>query len=1163
MSRISMAVFLALALSFSLVQGVSAQTTPAPAPAANTSADKTCPAPDTTHQYLGPDHAAFTVVVTQSGSGPGYIINLSRQACTQTCPSGGTIRGLCVSAGVCKASETCDNKAPQQPTSAQTGAGLSGGTSPQVTPDTNQVTPTPNQAVSQDFQSLGQSTGNQGSGLTTQNLLNSMQGQSILQQAANTVDSGQQQSTLTNSSVFNNGLFSSTQALSPGSTAPQFSGNGTENSSPQFPNGVDQAQVAPGTTFVPNNPAAGTLTAQNNSFAGAAGGVVSFFSGLLNGIIAPLTSAPAPAAQPPIVYSGTTSIVELSTDGSGAVAMGSNLPMPQITAAVPLSTGPSTGGTAPIASQVVNSNSNSNTVQTIIPGAGQTNPLNNSNTTQEDVLTTEVAQGGNGTTPVPVSQSSTQASNEQQQGTGATGNASSNNTQPLANSNPGGAQTAVTKPGGPVQPNTASGQSANGTQTGTPPAGGGQTGALASGANQNKTSPENASCQSLSCQTGQVLQKALTWVATNLNPISSAEAQPYNPQSGQPLADAVNSTCKVIGCNAPLMQQALGGVCAIESTCDSFQPHPRSQYQGFGQVGSAETQRAIAMLYQMSGASQLSSAEQAQMRSAAVNAQGEIARGINPNTDAVLGPWLLVGLHASLGTLQQVSAITNDPRAAAAYLENAQLAPVTFNGGFSPNKVLPFSAVTAYNQQGWIPISYGTTAGQAAGQMLGTVGRKIDTGIAYASQFTPSASPAPIPASYAGCNYQGCMVTPTIQAGNAGYAQGINRVSQCPSSGLCYVDPQTGAVGVPNDPNMTASQFAQAAREDVAMERLAQQGKLPQGAQFQTFTATLSAPAGVNASTPNGQNQLAGELAAGTGISAAQAQQIVASNSRGAIDAINAISQGGDTKTALSAIGLDPNTQVDQHALQAAVSKNNGISTTAATTQFTYTITDQNGNVLAQNVPLPQGAVGSDGTVRLLTDSNGKPLGQSGQLQDGQQPLLVSSSATLPPATQDPNNPNKVNFTDTRPAQPPQALGVTTRPIARPTPIGYPQQYPQQFAQQPAYAQPPYQTQPQPIPQPLPLPVLPTTPVTPTTPNPVVSIVANPKSVASGGASRISWNSIGTTGCEVTEPGGLQIGQIATSGSALSTKLSTTTVFTALCQTATSTVSATTSVTVQ
>lgn len=82
---------------------------------------------------------------------------------------------------------------------------------------------------------------------------------------------------------------------------------------------------------------------------------------------------------------------------------------------------------------------------------------------------------------------------------------------------------------------------------------------------------------------------------------------------------------------------------------------------------------------------------------------------------------------------------------------------------------------------------------------------------------------------------------------------------------------------------------------------------------------------------------------------------------------------------------------------------------------------------------------------------------------------------------------------------------------------------------------------------------------------PVVTLVANPTSVQSGGTSQLSWSSVGTSGCEVTSPDGTQIGSTSMSGTARSPQLSATTDFTVLCQepSSSATVSATASVVVQ
>ena len=101
------------------------------------------------------------------------------------------------------------------------------------------------------------------------------------------------------------------------------------------------------------------------------------------------------------------------------------------------------------------------------------------------------------------------------------------------------------------------------------------------------------------------ISAAASQMALDMSPASCSgsrgtQAQPYSPASGQALADATNMACKVQNCNANLIKQALGGVCAIEannggpaSGCDSTVPHPGYDYQGFGQIGTPQTRDAI------------------------------------------------------------------------------------------------------------------------------------------------------------------------------------------------------------------------------------------------------------------------------------------------------------------------------------------------------------------------------------------------------------------------------------------------------------------------------------------------------------------------------------------------------------------------------------------
>ena len=85
----------------------------------------------------------------------------------------------------------------------------------------------------------------------------------------------------------------------------------------------------------------------------------------------------------------------------------------------------------------------------------------------------------------------------------------------------------------------------------------------------------------------------------------------------------------------------------------------------------------------------------------------------------------------------------------------------------------------------------------------------------------------------------------------------------------------------------------------------------------------------------------------------------------------------------------------------------------------------------------------------------------------------------------------------------------------------------------------------------------PSSPVqTPTTQNPsaftpVVTIIANPSTVAVNGTATLAWSSVGTTKCTVSAPNGSQIGASVTDGKATTSPLTTSTTFAILCTTAT------------
>jgi len=751
----------------------------------------------------------------------------------------------------------------------------------------------------------------------------------------------------------------------------------------------------------------------------------------------------------------------------------------------------------------------------------------------------------------------------------------------------------------------------------------------------------------------------------------------FNPASGQQLANAVNTACKIVGCNAPLIQSAMGGVCAIESQCNSQAPHPGSQYQGFGQLGTAETYRSINELNQMAQSPNLSPAEQAQVRAAAAAATSMVASGVNPNSNPVVGPWLLTALHVALGTFPKVSAVTNNPYTAAAYLENAQLAPVTFSGAFSPSNVLSPAAVNAYNRQGWIPLSQGTTVAQAAQEMLGTRGQVIGGGVSFAGQFTPNSTPAPIPTSYAAaCNYQGCASpTPSTQvaaarvagvtalpngtvapAGSVSMTDSTTGASfscsgnaatcvaafqqQAALSRLCASNPATcnASVGTFNEtPNGTAQQQAQPRKIIAIQSAYGAMGKLAQNPNVPTVTGISSqslisqlraagVPVQDNSSAslsnyPHGKNQMAaltwhGDGSSGNG--AGLVQEEITNNQRGASAAQAVLQQDGTlvvvapldavsfhaatmnklgpgieiqginntggnptpaqlatmqkvTNVVMNQLGWEVGThgQIEpshKDALEAGPSTINYVYQGVAPGPVpSYTITDANGNpVLGANgqpITTTQAPGNVGGASLFLTNPDGTL-----QVDQNGNPIPVTP-VTLTPS---PTNPNLYTAPDNRPPQPFPANPWTPGTPANPypytstAPVGQPAQYAQNAQQQPAYAQPPQQVVSQPITQPVSLPVLASSATSsPSLVPAALTLIANPKTVQPKGTSKISWSSVGTRSCDITAPGGIQIGT-TTNGSVFSPELSTTTLFTALCITdASSTISATTSVEVQ
>jgi hypothetical protein len=82
--------------------------------------------------------------------------------------------------------------------------------------------------------------------------------------------------------------------------------------------------------------------------------------------------------------------------------------------------------------------------------------------------------------------------------------------------------------------------------------------------------------------------------------------------------------------------------------------------------------------------------------------------------------------------------------------------------------------------------------------------------------------------------------------------------------------------------------------------------------------------------------------------------------------------------------------------------------------------------------------------------------------------------------------------------------------------------------------------------------------------SPVVSLIANPPSIPSGGTSLLSLTSVNATTCTITDPKGIQIGTHATNSTVASPVLTATTIFTATCMDATGVKAVTTTtVTVQ
>jgi hypothetical protein len=578
----------------------------------------------------------------------------------------------------------------------------------------------------------------------------------------------------------------------------------------------------------------------------------------------------------------------------------------------------------------------------------------------------------------------------------------------------------------------------------------------------------------------------------------------YNPASGAQLINAANTVCKVIGCNAQTAARALGGVVGIESEGNAQVPHPGSPYQGYGQLGEDETNRALAKLKQIAQATNLTPEERSVINDVIRRADVQVASGRNPNTDDHAGPWLLAGLHAEQGTLAKATALTNDPRLAAAYMMNAQFAPSMMKDpSYGPNTVLPPNAVAAYNKQGGLFVPIGATVADAAQQVMRWKSDRIDKGIsmidrlAGGSDYVPFTGGQPV-----ACGYRGCATVPTIEAGKDGRVQGIQRAASCDGAGMCAQSYHTNVAYKTS--GLSRDQFVQAAREEEALERLAQNGKLPDGANFRDFKATQSNKDAVNPLTAiakaDGHPVIPGAKVDswfpmsdiskaprrdaiishqsggpwGSGLNTARAQTYNGVHSLGTewwvladgtilhtrpeVDTAHiGVNKPPDAKHLLNdnTVGIEFEGQIGQklspqqiesgkklmqylqerYNLPASevyrhgkIGGREGAEMEQITREMNYKpgtgvpaydVTDKDGVLVAKDVALDPRSVSGAGDVRLLSDKDGKPLGQDGTaIQNGAAPLLASSDATLPKATPDPSDPEKVRFADERPEQP-------------------------------------------------------------------------------------------------------------------------------------------------
>jgi hypothetical protein len=426
----------------------------------------------------------------------------------------------------------------------------------------------------------------------------------------------------------------------------------------------------------------------------------------------------------------------------------------------------------------------------------------------------------------------------------------------------------------------------------------------------------------------------------------------------------------------------------------------------------------------------------------------------------------------------------------------------------------------------------------------------------FQSMLNKSGTSAPTPPPG---GWRGTSATPTISAGNPGYASGITRVASARASGLSYYDPQTGARGVPSDSSMSQKDFLQAAREDVAMERLAQTGQLPAGAHFANFSTVANADGTYDIVDANGK-VVAHSIALQPGSAYSDGTiRLLADKDGNPLGADGKPLQDGGSPLSVSSDATLPKATVDSNGnvtftddrpVQPKVNPTPApqpqpkIPTVPPTTYPATTLPQSRSNIYStpglgsgQSTPsplsspilsplltpqlscLPASVTASSTPITIRWSCIGGTPISNGFSTGG-----LSSGQTLIPV------PSNVSSTRSSSLQFGLfcILGTQRSPVAMCS-----------VAVQPsANAAQPGKT--------------------------VVSIIANPSTIAKGATSKLSWTSANASACTVTSPSGLQIGPLATSSTATTPALSVTTVFTATCTASSSTPAvATTTVTVQ